>query len=159
MIEISLIKDEAHYEKKQLDAMEEIFVQNFIAPESAGPQTGLKPTTPEIRIHIRLTQGVLPELLFRALGEDLHDFVTNKDFLNAFIHPRSQETPSLVFSFVGDFRLFDFKITSKDEKNLAEGSQKMIEKLLGELDREELSPQSKDLYSFYYEKGDWIEAQ
>jgi hypothetical protein len=59
---------------------------------------------------------------------------------------------------VGDFRSFDFKITSKDEKNLAEGSQKIIEKLLSELNREELSPQAKDTYSFNYEKGDWIEA-
>jgi hypothetical protein len=158
MIEMSLIKDETHYEKKQLDVMEEIFTQNFITSESAEPETHLNPATPEIRIHIRLTQGVLPELLFRALGEDLYDLIGNKDFLNAFIHPRSQETPSLVFSFVGDFRSFDFKITSKDEKNLAEGSQKMIEKLLSELNREELPPQSKDAYSFHYEKGDWIEA-
>jgi hypothetical protein len=158
MIEMSLIKDETHYEKKHLDEMQEIFAQNFITRENAELETGVNPTTPEIRIHIRLTQGVLPELLFRALGEDLYNLIANKDFLNAFIHPRSQETPSLIFSFVGDFRSFDFKITSKDEKNLAEGSQKIIEKLLSELNREELSPQAKDTYSFNYEKGDWIEA-
>ncbi|MBI2487165.1 MAG: hypothetical protein HYW01_09440 [Deltaproteobacteria bacterium] len=158
MIEISLIKDKTHYQQQQLDMMEKIFTRNFITHESPELETSFNPDLPEIRIHIRLIQGVLPELLFKALGEDLCDSITNKDFLNAFIHPSSQETPSLIFHFVGDFRSFEFKITSKDEKNLEEGSQKVIQKLLGLLNREELPPQSTDRRSFRYENGDWTEV-
>ena len=158
MIEIFLIKDKTHYQQHQLDMMEKIFAQNFITYENPELKMGFNPTTPEIRIHIRLIQGVLPELLFNALGEDLCNLITDRDFLNAFIHPDSGETPSLIFHFVGDFRSFEFQITSKDEKNLEEGSQKVIQKLLSVLNREELPPQSTDRHYFSYENGNWTEV-
>ncbi len=159
MIQIYFIRDDTHYQKQQLDTMERIFTKNFITYESQELERRFNPGSPEIRIHIRLVQGVLPELLFIALGEDLYDSIMNKDFLNAFVHPNSEEIPSLVYHFVGDFRSFEFKITSKDRGNLEEGSQKVVQKLLSLLNREELPPQSTDRHSFRYENGDWTEIK
>ncbi|MGH7890084.1 MAG: hypothetical protein ACRENF_05995 [Thermodesulfobacteriota bacterium] len=159
MIEISLIKDETHYQKQQLDAMRRIFSRNFITNENLELEKSFKPATPEVRIHIRLLQGVLPDLLFNALGEDLTDLIRDQGFVNALLQPNSQQTPSLIFQFMGDFRSYEFRITTGDEKTLEEGSHKLIQKVLSMLKQEELPPQSADIRFFRYENGDWSEVR
>jgi len=159
MIELSLIKDRVHYEKEQLDTMYRVFAKNFITYENPGLEKRFNPTSPEIRIHIRLIKGLMPEVLFTALGEDLGDLITNRDFFNAFVNPQSGDTPSLVFDFVGDFKSFEFKITSRNEKSLEEGSQKVMKKLLSIITQEGLLTDPTERYSFLYDDGDWTEVK
>jgi hypothetical protein len=158
MIEVYLIKDETHYQKPQLDMMERIFVKNFIQHENPNIEKFARPVSPEIRIHIMLLQEMIPEILFKALGEDLYDTIRG-GFLNAFVNPISRETPSLVFQFVGSLRSVEFKVTSRDEKTIEEASQKVIEKLLSVLTSEELPQESNShdtqALSFIYEEGVW----
>jgi len=159
MIEISLIRDETHYQKKQLDIMGKIFTQNFITPENVESEKSLKPGTPEVRIQIRLLQGVLPDLLFNALGEDLTDLIRNQDFVNALLQPNSRQTPSLIFQFVGNLRSYEFRITTGDAKTLEEGSHKLVQKLLSMLKQEDPPPQSADIRFFRYENEGWSEVR
>jgi hypothetical protein len=158
MIEISLIEDKSHYHKEQLGIMRGAFIRNFMLSQKPELETRFKPSSPEMLIHIRLLQGLLPEILFRALGEDLCNSISG-GFLNAFVSPNSEQAPSLIFQFVGDFRSFEFKITSRDEKTLEEASEKVIEKLLDVVTAEEFLPESNDLQTFHYENENWIEVR
>jgi hypothetical protein len=158
VIEVSLIEDNSHYKKDQLDIMRGAFLRNFILYQNTELEKRFKPTSPEMRIHINLLQGLLPEILFRALGEDLGDSISGS-FLNAFLKPNSEEPPSLVFQFVGTDRSFEFKITSRDEKALEDASEKVIEKLLSVISAEEQPPESILIHSFHFDNGDWFELK
>ncbi|HXG31050.1 MAG TPA: hypothetical protein VNK81_05345 [Thermodesulfobacteriota bacterium] len=159
MIELSLIRDRTHYEKEQLDTMYGVFAKSFITHENPDLEKGFNPVSPEIRIHIKLTKGLIPEVLFMALGEDLCDFITNRDFFYAFSNPISDDIPSLVFDFVGESKSFEFKITSKSEKSLEEGSQKVMKKLLSVITQEGLLIDPVERYRFLYDNGDWTEVK
>jgi hypothetical protein len=158
MIETFLIEDNTHYQKEELGIMRRALMQNFILFESPELEASFKHTTPQIRIYIKFLMGLLPEILLRALGEDLYDSIYG-DFLNAFINPNSGETPSLIFHFVGDFRSFEFEITSRDEKTLLEASEKVIEELLNVLKAEGLSPESDNTQVFHYENENWTQIK
>ena len=158
MIETVLIEDKTHYQKEELDIMRRALMQNFILSESPELEASFKRTTPQIRIYIKFLMGLLPEILLRALGEDLCDSMDG-DFLNAFVNPNSGETPSLIFHFVGDFRSLEFEITSRDEKTLLEASEKVIEKLLCVLKADGLSPESNNTQTFHYENENWTQVK
>jgi hypothetical protein len=158
MIEVSLIEDNSNYPKEQLDVMRAAFLRNFILSQNADLEKGFNPSSPEIRIYINLLQGLLPEILFMALCEDLTDSISGS-FLNAFLKPNSHEPPSLVFQFVGTGRSFEFKITSRDEKALEEAPEKVIEKLLSVISEEGLPPESVLMQTYNFENGDWSELK
>jgi hypothetical protein len=158
MIETFLIEDRTHYQKEQLDIMRRALMQNFILSENPELEASFKHTTPQIRIYIKFLMGLLPEMLLRALGEDLCDSIAG-DFSNTFINPNSGEPPSLIFHFVGDFRSLEFKITSGDEKTLIEASEKVMGKLLNVVKAEELPPESDNTQVFHYENGNWIQVK
>jgi hypothetical protein len=159
MIEITFVTDKANYPVEQLDIMEKVFNKNFITTQNEDLEMMFKPDSPETLIYIKLTKGVIPEILFTALGEDLSDSVSSNDFFNAFISPNSRETPSLIFIFQGDTRSFEFKIKSKNQKNLREGSKKIIEKLLSVLTEEGQTLNSQDRQAFHYRRGGWAEVK
>jgi hypothetical protein len=158
MIEVSLIEDNANYPKERLDVMRSAFLRNFILHQDSDLEKRVNHSSPEMRIYMNLLQGLLPEILFRALGEDLADSISG-NFLNAFLKPDSEETPSLVFHFVGKGRSFEFKIKSRDEKALKEAPEKMIEKLLSVIGAEELPPESILNHTYHFENGDWSELK
>src|SRR3990167_2599774 len=152
MIEVFLIEDNSHYQKEQLDIMREEFLQNKELEKI------FRPAYPEMRIYINLLQGLLPEILFRALGEDLTDSISGS-FLNAFLKPNSAESPSLVFQFVGTDRSFEFKITSRDGKTVEDASVMVIGKLLSVISAEEIPPESILNQTYQFENGDWLELK
>ncbi len=158
MIEVSLIEDNSHYRKDQLDVMRGAFLRNFMLYQNAELEGRFRPASPEMRIYINLLQGLLPEILFRALGEDLTDSISGK-FLNAFLKPNSKDAPSLIFQFVGNSRSFEFKITSRDERTLEDASEKVIEKLLSVISAEELPPESILIQNYQFDNGDWSELK
>ncbi len=90
--------------------MENLFKKNFITREDNELEKLFKTDMPEIRIHLRLMQGVLPVIIFRAIGNDMLKTISNEIFLKAFLNPSSQATPSLVFHFEGVTKSFEFKI-------------------------------------------------
>ncbi len=159
MIEISFITDKANYPAEQIDIMERIFSKNFITTQREELEIISNPDSPETLIHIKLTKGVIPEILFTALGEDLSDSVSSNDFFNAFISANSKETPSLIFVFEGGTRSFEFRIKSKSQKSLKEGSKKIIEKLLSVLTDEDRVLNSQDRQTFHYRRGGWAEVK
>ncbi len=154
MIETSLVEDKTHYHKAQLEIMKRELMQNFILSENPDLEARFNYTTPQIRIYIKFSMGLLPEILLVALGEDLCDSI-NGVFLNVLTNPNSEESPSLIFHFAGDFRSLEFKVTSRDEKTLLEGSKKVMEKLLSLIKSERFLSESDDTQTFYYESGDW----
>jgi len=158
MIETSLVEDKAHYHKAQLEIMKSSLMQNFILYENPELETRFKYTTPQIRIYMKFSMGLLPEILLRALGEDLCDSI-NGVFLNVLATPNSEETPSLIFHFVGGFRSLEFKVTSRDEKTLLEASEKVVDKLLNVIKSEELPSESDNAQIFHYKSGDWTQAK
>ena len=158
MIEVFLIEDNSHYQKEQLDIMREAFLRNFMLFQSKELEKRFRPAHPEMRIYINLLQGLLPEILFRALGEDLTDSISGS-FLNAFLKPNSAESPSLVFQFVGTDRSFEFKITSRDGKTVEDASEMVIEKLLSVIGAEEIPPESALNQTYQFENGDWLELK
>jgi len=97
MIEVFLIEDNSHYQKEQLDIMREEFLRNFMLFQNKELEKRFRPAYPEMRIYINLLQGLLPEILFRALGEDLTDSISGS-FLNAFLKPNSANPHLLCFS-------------------------------------------------------------
>ena len=158
MIEVFLIEDNSHYQKEQLDVMRGEFLRNFMLFQNKELEKRFSPAYPEMRIYINLLQGLLPEILFRALGEDLTDSISGS-FLNAFLKPDSTEPPSLVFQFVGTDRSFEFKITSRDGKTVEDASEMVIEKLLSVISAEELPPESILNQTYQFENGDWLELK
>jgi len=155
MIEISLIVDKIHYQKKHIDEMEKLFKKNFITHEDQDLEKKFRSDHPEIRIYLRLTQGVLPVEIFRAVDKDFFKTVTNEAFLKAFLNNSSNETPTLIFHFVGKLRSFEFRIRTKDEENIKEGSETVFDKLFRILKSEELPPITQDAQSFEFEGGEW----
>jgi hypothetical protein len=158
MIEISLIKDNANYQKENLDTMENLFKKNFITREHNELEKLFKSDIPEIRIHLRLVQGVLPVVIFRAIGNDMFKTISNETFLKAFLSPSSQATPSLVFHFEGVTKSFDFKIQSKDEEQIKLGSKTVFDELLNFLNAEKLPTIDKESRFFEYLDGEWKET-
>lgn len=158
MIETFLVEDKIHYQEAQLEIMKRALMRNFMLSENPELETIFKHTTPQIRIYIKFLMGLLPEILLRALSQDLCDSISGA-FLNALANPNSAETPSLIFHFVGDFRSIEFKVSSRDEKTLLEASEKVMDKLLNIVKSEGLSSES-DGYTqtFHYEGGNWIES-
>ena len=158
MIETFLVADKTHYQKAQLEIMKRELMQNFILSENPDLEARFNYTTPQIRIYMKFPMGLLPEILLRALGEDLCDSIKGV-FLNVLANPTSEESPSLIFHFVGDFRSLEFKVTSRDEKTLLEASKKVMEKLLNLIKSEGLPSESDDTQTFHYESGDWTQAK
>lgn len=158
MIEISFIKDRTNYEKDNLDKMENLFKKQFITRDSNELEKLFKSDTPEIRIHLKLTQGVLPLVLFTAVGEDMFRTVSNEIFLNAFINTRSEETPALIFHFEGQVKSFQFKIQSGDEEQIKRGSKTVFDTLLNRLNSEKLPTTNKESHFFEYLDGEWKET-
>lgn len=158
MIEISLIKDNTNYQKEDLDKMENLFKKNFITRDSNELEKLFKPDMPEIRIHLRLTQGVLPVVIFRAIGNDMFKTISNETFLKALLNPFPQATPSLVFHFEGVTKSFDFKIQSKDEEQIKLGSKTVFDELLNFLNAEKLPTTDKESRFFEYLDGEWKET-
>jgi hypothetical protein len=158
MIEISLIKDNTNYQKENLDKMENLFKKNFITREDNELEKLFKSDMPEIRIHLRLVQGVLPVVIFRAVGNDMFKMISNEIFLNSFLNPSSEETPSLIFHFEGEIKSFEFKIQSKDEEQIKLGSKTVFDKLLNFLNAEKLPTINKESYFFEYLDGQWKET-
>ncbi len=89
MIEISLIKDKTNYTNDQLDAMENILAKNFILHNDEELEIRYKPTSPEIRIYFKFTTGVIPEVILRAIGQDITKTISNNNFLNSFLNTNS----------------------------------------------------------------------
>jgi len=110
---------------------------------------------PEIRIHLRLTQGVLPVVIYNAIANDMFKTISNEVFLNAFLNPSSQETPSLVFHFKGEIKSFQFKILSRDGELIKLGSRTVFGTLLNILDAEKLPTTNKESHFFEYVSGEW----
>jgi hypothetical protein len=158
MIEISLIKDNTNYQKENLDTMEHLFKKNFITREDNELEKLFKSHMPEIRIHLRLTRGVLPVVIYNAIANDMFKTISNEVFLNAFLNPSSQETPSLVFHFKGVTKSFDFKIQSKDGELIKLGSKTVFDELLSILNAEELPTINKESHFFEYLDGEWKET-
>ncbi len=158
MIEISLIRDNTNYQKESLDKKENLFKKNFITREDNELEKLFKTDMPEIRIHLRLMQGVLPVIIFRAIGNDMLKTISNEIFLKAFLNPSSQATPSLVFHFEGVTKSFDFKIQSKDEEQIKLGSRTVFDKLLSFLNTEELPAINEESHFFEYLDGEWKET-
>ena len=158
MIEISFLKDNTNYQKEDLDKMENLFKKQFITRDSSELEKLFKSDTPEIRIHLKLTQGVLPLVLFTAVGEDMFRTVSNEIFLNAFLNPSPPETPSLVFHFQGQVKSFQFKIQSSDEEQIKLGSKTVFDTLLNYLNSEKLPSTNKESLLFEYLEGEWKEA-
>lgn len=158
MIEISLIRDNTNYQKENLDKMENLFKKNFVTREDNEFEKSFKSDMPEIRIHLKLKQGVLPVVIFRAIGNDMFKTISNEIFLNAFLNPSSQETPSLVFHFKGEIKSFDFKIQSRDEEEIKLGSKTVFDELLNFLNAEKLPTVKKESYFFEYLYGEWKET-
>ena len=157
MIEISLIKDTINYHKEQLDDMENAFAQNFILHEPSIYKPQTRSTTPEFRVLLKIIQGILQEVLFVSIGNDLFETVGKKDFLNAFLGKHSEETPSLVFHFLGDFRSYEFRICSTDGDEIKEGAKKVVDEILNIIKAEKLPPESHDYRIFIYENRVWNE--
>lgn len=157
MIEISLIKDNTNYSKENLDKIENVFKKTFITRDY-NPGKLFKSDMPEMRIHLRLTQGVLPVVIFRAVGDDMFKTVSNEIFLNAFLNPCSKNIPSLIFHFEGEIMSFEFKIQSKDEEQIKVGSRTVFDKLLNFLNAEKLPTINKESHFFEYIDGDWKET-
>ncbi len=158
MIETLLIDDRTHYQKEQLEIMRSALMRNFTLSQNPELEAGFKQINPEVRIYMKLLMGLLPDILFRALGEDLC-YSIGGSFLNTFVNPNSGETPTLIFHFVGDFRSFEFKIKSRDEKILEEASGKVIEKLLSVVKAGELATESDNTHIFQYENEDWTQVK
>ena len=158
MIEISLIKDKTNYEKDNLDKMESLIKKNFITRENNELEKLFKSEMPEIRIHVRLTQGVLPVVIFNAIGNDMFKTISNEIFLNAFINPSSEETPALIFHFQGQVKSFQFKIQSSDEEQIKRGSKSVFDTLLNYLNSEKLPTTNKESHLFEYLDGEWKET-
>jgi len=156
MIEISLIVDKIHYQKKHIDEMEKLFKKNFITHEDQDLEKKFRSDHPEIRIYLRLTQGVLPVEIFRAVDKDFFKTVTNETFLKAFLNNSSNETPPLIFHFVGKLRSFEFRIKSKDEENIKEGSETVFDKLFSILKSEEVPTLNKESKIFDFVNGEWV---
>ncbi|MGB7291269.1 MAG: hypothetical protein WBD99_03770 [Thermodesulfobacteriota bacterium] len=159
MIEISLIKDNTNYQKENLDKMEKLFKRNFITRDANELEKQFKSETPEIRIHLRLAHGVLPVVLFTAVGDDMLRTVSNEIFLNAFLNPCSEETPALIFHFQGQVKSFQFKINSRDEEQIKLGSKTVFDTLLNFLNAEKLPSINKESLFFEYLDGDWKKAE
>ena len=157
MIEISIIKDTINYHKDQLDEMEKALAQSFILHDSSKLEPQMRPSSPEFRVLFKITQGVLPEVLFVSIGKDLFETVSNKDFLNAFLKTHSKESPSLVFHFLGHFRSYEFSINSTNEDEIKNGSKKVVEEILKIIKAEKLPPESHDYRIFKYENRVWNE--
>ncbi len=158
MIEISFIKDRTNYEKDNLDKMENLFKKQFITRDSNELEKLFKSDTPEIRIHLKLTQGVLPLVLFTAVGEDMFRTVSNEIFLNAFINTRSEETPALIFHFEGQVKSFQFTIKSGDGEEIKHGAKTVFDTLLNYLNSEKLPTTNKESLLFDYLEGEWKET-
>jgi hypothetical protein len=159
MIEISLINDNTNYQKENLDKMENLFKKNFITREGSELEKLFKSDTPEIRIHLRLKQGVLPVVIFNAIGNDMFKTISDEIFLNAFLNPSSQETPSLVFHFKGEIKSFQFKIQSRDKSVIKLGSRTVFDTLLNILNAEELPDLYRESKFFEYVNGEWEKAE
>lgn len=159
MIEISIIKDTINYHKEQLDEMEHTFAQNFILHDPSKNELQINSSAPEFRVLLRTIQGVLPEVLFVSIGNDLFETVSKKDFLNAFLKTHSNETPSLVFLFVGDFRSYEFRIKSTNEDEIKNGSKKVVDEILTIIKAEKLPPESHDHRIFKFENREWKEIE
>ena len=158
MIAISLIKDKTNYQKEDLDKMESLFKKQFITRDSNELEKLFKSDRPEIRIHLQLAQGVLPLVLFTAVGDDMFRTVSNEIFLNAFLNPSSPQTPSLVFHFEGEIKSFQFRIKSRDGEVIKLGSRTVFDTLLNYLSSEELPTTNKESLLFEYLKGEWKET-
>lgn len=157
MIEISLIKDHTNYQEENLDKMENLFKKTFITRDDK-PEKLFKSDMPGIRIHLRLTQGVLPVVIFRAVGDDMFKTISNGIFLNAFLNPCSNNIPSLIFHFEGEIKSFEFKMQSKDEEQIKLGSSAVFDKLLNFLNAEKLPTINKESHFFEYLDGEWKET-
>lgn len=158
MIEISLIKDDRNYQKEKLDKMANLFKKHFITREDNEQENLFEPDMPEIRIHLRLTQGVLPVAIFRAVGDEMFKTVSNETFLNVFLNPSSENTPSLIFHFGGDIKSFEFKIQSKDKEQIKLGSSTVFDMLFNFLNAEKLPTIKKESHYFEYVDGEWKET-
>jgi hypothetical protein len=77
--------------------------------------------------------------------------------LNAFLDTTSNDTPSLIFHFVGDFRSYEFSINSTNEDEIKNGSKKVVEEILKIIKAEKLPPESHDYRIFKYENRVWNE--
>ena len=159
MIEISIIKDTINYHEDQLDEMKNAFAKNFILHDSPKFEPQMRPSSPEFRVLFKITQGVLPEVLFVSIGNDLFETVSKKDFLNAFLKPHSKESPSLVFHFLGDFRSYEFRINSTNEDEIKNGSKKVVDEILKITKAEKLPPESHDYRIFKFENREWKEIE
>ncbi|MGQ0794294.1 MAG: hypothetical protein ACT4NX_09485 [Deltaproteobacteria bacterium] len=158
MLETYFIRDATSYADAELNAMQGAFAKNFILFENPELGTHQNPLAPEIKIHIKLLMGLLPEQLFNHLGEDLALSIDDS-FIAAFNKPRATAggMPSLVFEFVGHIVCFRLRIASPDGTTLKAGAKAMMEKILDTLDAQELSssPQETKKFSFEYENGEW----
>jgi hypothetical protein len=159
MIEISLIEDKTNYHKEDLDEMENLFKKNFITHENNELENMFKSNVPQIRIHLRLVHGVLPTVIFKAVGNDMFKTVADEGFLKAFLNPATKETPSLIFHFEGVIKSFEFKIKSKDEEQIKHGSKTVFDRLLSLLNNEQLPTSHKESQFFEYENGEWKRAE
>ena len=158
MIEISFLKDNTNYQKEDLDKMENLFKKQFITRDSKELEKLFKSDTTEIRIHLKLVQGVLPVVIFRAIGNDMFKTISNDTFLKAFLNPSSPATPSLIFHFEGVTKSFDFKIQSSDEEQIKRGSKTVFDTLLNYLNSEKLPTTNKRSHFFEYLDGEWRET-
>ncbi|MER3447639.1 MAG: hypothetical protein C4291_12750 [Candidatus Dadabacteria bacterium] len=158
MIETFLVEDKTYYKEAQLEVMKRALMKNFLLSENPELETIFKHNTPQIRIYIKFLMGMLPEILLRALSEDLCNSISGA-FLNALANPNSVEIPSLIFHFVGDFRSIEFKVSSRDEKTLLEASEKVMDKLLSIVKSEGFFSESdSSTQTFHYEDGNWIQS-
>ncbi len=157
MIEISIIKDTINYHEDQLDVMKNAFAKNFILHDSPKLEPQMRPSSPEFRVLFKITQGVLPEVLFVSIGNDKFETVSKKDFLNAFLKTHSKESPSLVFHFLGHFRSYEFRMYPSDEDEIKKGSKTIVNTILKTIKADEFPPESHDFRIFKYENPVWNE--
>ena len=159
MIEISLIEDKTNYHKENLDEMENLFKKHFITHENNELENMFKSNVPQIRIHLRLVHGILPTVIFKAVGNDMFKTVADEGFLKAFLNPATKETPSLIFHFEGEIKTFVSKIHSIDKEQIKLGSKTLFDRLLSLLKNEDLPSLQKESQFFEYVNGEWNQAE
>ncbi len=154
MIETTLLEDKAYYSKEQLRMMRKALSENFILSEKHELTEKTDEASPEIRIVINFLLNYMPELLFKALGEDLYQSLKN-EFITAFIAPNSEKEPILIFQFIGGNSSYQFRVTSKNRHIVEEAARCVVDGFMNVIGNENPPPETEQIRIFEYKNNSW----
>jgi len=154
MIETTLLEDKPYYSKEQLRIMRAALSENFILSDRHELTEKIDKASPEIRILINFLINYMPELLFKALGEDLYQSLRN-EFITAFTNPNSEKEPTLVFQFEGGNSSYQFRVTSKNRRIVEEAARCVVDGFMDVIGDENPPLGIEQVHIFEYKNNRW----